>query len=218
MTVNAPYHLFWADNATRQETCRKFIQHEYQREFDAVIPHFLPYLLGMTQADGTLVAACGIKPATEGKLYLESYLDAPIEDVAHQQKGIELYRSGLVEIGNFATINGSSNARIMFAVLCLILNQSHFRHIAFTGTRKLRNIFSRLSLSPIELMEARPEQLDDATCWGSYYTQHPQVMMGDLIHGHEVLSKNSLLLSLFDSIPSFPFNTQELKHDAFCRN
>lgn len=216
MNVNVPYHLFWADTPDRQACCRRFMQQAYQREFNAVIPHYLPYQLGMTANDGSLVAACGVMPASEGRLYLENYLEAPVEQLASRQ-GLALERHQLAEIGNFAAADGAS-ARIMFVAICLVMNHNRFKHIAFTGTRKLRNIFARLNLDTVPLADAYPDALgSEAENWGSYYTQQPRIMLGDLAHGYDRLSKNSLLLSLFASIPSFPFRFKELKHDAIYR-
>lgn len=110
-------------------------------------------------------------------------------------------------MGNFAASDGAS-ARVMYAALCLLLNQYHYSWIVFTGTRKIRNIFHRLNLQPILLTPANAERLGDAAQeWGKYYLHDPQVMAGELIGGKTTLSQTSMLLSLFTALPDAPWIT-----------
>lgn len=102
MNIQAPYQLLFASNEQEANKLQQYIQREYSREFNATIPHFLPHLLGLYRADGALVGACGLNRGDAGDLYLERYLDAPIEAVIATQTGHSVLRNRLVEIGNFA--------------------------------------------------------------------------------------------------------------------
>ncbi|KFK92944.1 MULTISPECIES: thermostable hemolysin [unclassified Serratia (in: enterobacteria)] len=203
--IQAPYKLLFSRDNVQKALLQNYIQNEYSREFNATIPHFLPYLLGMYRADGKLVGACGLNRADLEPLYLERYLDAPIEAVIATHTGKNISRNRLVEIGNFAC-SEAGNARIMFAAICQLLCDNQLDYVLFTGTKKLRNIFHRLHLNPIELAPALPDRVgEEIKNWGKYYQQHPYVMMGDLNQGRQVLSKTSLLLSLFGPMPDiFP--------------
>ncbi|WP_075180415.1 thermostable hemolysin [Pantoea sp. 1.19] len=201
-TIQAPYQLRLADGTAQTATLQQFIQRAYRQEFNATIPHFLPLLLGLYRADGELVGACGLHRADAGPLYLERYLDTPIEQVFAAKTGERLSRPRLIEIGNFACAE-SGNARILFAALCLLLCANRLDHIAFTGTRKLRNIFHRLHLSPVELAPACADKIGaEGSLWGAYYENQPQVMVGQLRGGYDTLRKTSLLLTLFDAMPT----------------
>lgn len=83
----------------------------------------------------------------------EQYLDTPIETTLSSRLELPVPREAIVEIGNFGARDGAS-ARIMYAALCLLLNQYHYGWIVFTGTKKIRNTFYRLNLHPIQLMSA----------------------------------------------------------------
>lgn len=120
MNIQAPYPLLFAQNEQEENELQQYIQREYSREFNATIPHFLPHLLGLYRADGVLIGACGLNRGDFGTLYLEHYLDAPIEVVIATQTGHSVLRNRLVEIGNFAC-SESGNARIMFAAICRLL-------------------------------------------------------------------------------------------------
>lgn len=101
----------------------------------------MPWLLGMFDANGELKAACGVQPASMGKIYLEHYLDVPVEVVLSARLSHPVSRDSIVEIGNFAASDGAS-ARIMYAALCLLLNQYCYSWIVFTGTKKYAIPFS----------------------------------------------------------------------------
>jgi len=209
--IHAPYALLFAQDNSQHILLKRYIQNGYTKEFNATIPHFLPYLLGLYRADGLLIGACGINRADFGDLYLERYLDAPIEAVIATQTGEAIARDRLVEIGNFAC-SESGNARIMFAALCQLLCENKLDYVAFTGTRKLRNIFHRLNLMPLELAPALAAKMgEEADAWGDYYQNNPCVMIGNLKQGRQILSQTSLLLSLFSSMPCiFPVQTRIL--------
>src|SRR5690606_29134803 len=166
------------------------------------IPHFLPCLLGLYRADGLLVGACGLKQASEERLYLEQYLDQPIEAAIETRLGVRARRDRIVEVGNLAC-SEPGNARLMFAALCRLLCDNVLDHVVFTSTAKLRNSFHRLSLSLIELAPARADQVGEAAnAWGAYYHCQPKVMVGDLNQGRQALAQGSLLLSLLAPMPS----------------
>ncbi|MGY3925864.1 thermostable hemolysin [Aeromonas simiae] len=203
--IKAPYRLAIARIPEQVAQLQAYIQAAYTREFNATIPHFLPLLLGLYRADGMLVGACGLTPAGEAPLYLERYLDAPIEAAIAAGIGTTPSRDHLVEIGNFACAE-PGHARIMFAALCKLLCENELDYVVFTGTVRLRNIFHRLHLNPIELAQAQPERVgEDAAAWGEYYRCQPKVMAGDLGQGRRVLAESSLLLGLFEPMPTlFP--------------
>ncbi|VTR54948.1 Thermostable hemolysin [Serratia fonticola] len=101
----------------------------------------------MYRADGVLVGACGLNRADNAPLYLERYLDAPIEEVVAAQTGTILPRNRLVEIGNFAC-SESGNARIMFAAICRLLYENQLDYVAFTGTKKVEKYLPPVAPNP----------------------------------------------------------------------
>lgn len=198
--IQAPYRLVIADTPDEIGRLQGYIQTAYAREFDATIPHFLPTLIALYRADDPLVGACGLSLAT-APLYLERYLDAPIEAVIAERLGITTRRDRLVEVGNFACAE-PGHARIMFAALCKLLCENALDYVVFTGTARLRNSFTRLQLNPVELATALPERMgEEASAWGHYYHCKPRVMVGDLGLGRRVLANHSLLLGLFAPMP-----------------
>lgn len=200
--VRAPYRLKLAGTNQQEQALRTFIQHAYQREFSARIPHFLPILAGLYDADGELVAACGLNPAGNGRLYLEHYLAQPVEHLLGHQTGMAARRSAIVEVGNLAAQTPGAG-RLMFAAVVRLLHENGLEWVVFTGTAKLRNSFRHLHLAPVDLAEASADKVGgDAADWGHYYHCQPRVMAGCLKGAHQALEQNSLLLPLFAPMPA----------------
>ncbi|WP_226051404.1 thermostable hemolysin [Dickeya chrysanthemi] len=207
MRITSPYSLEWTRGGSEVSDISALIRSSYHQIYHATLSRCMPWLLGMYDANGELKAACGIQPASHGPLYLEHYLDNPVEAELSSRFAAPVSRTAIVEVGNFAAQDGAS-ARVMYAAVCQLLNQYRFSWIVFTGTKKIRNIFYRLNLQPLLLTSARPEQLGAAALeWGDYYQHDPQVMAGELIGGHTTLSHTSLLLSLFTASPDAPWIT-----------
>lgn len=205
MRIMSPYTLKWFPGGDEINAVSVLIRENYYQNHHARLSHCMPWLLGMYDGRGALKAACGIQSAGQGPLFLEHYLDQPIEALLASRITTSVARESIVEVGNFTAADGAS-ARVMFAAVCQLLYQYHFAWIAFTGTRKIRNTFHRLHLQPIHLAAARPEKLADAAReWGDYYQHDPQVMAGELPGGHATLSHSSLLLSLFTPLPAPPW-------------
>ncbi|MFK8260488.1 thermostable hemolysin [Erwinia sp. AnSW2-5] len=207
MIIQSPYSLKWCTGSEENNATAHFIREKYRETYHAHLAECMPWLLSLQDAQGKQNAACGIRLASAGPLYLEQYLDRPADVLISMHFSGEIPRHTIVEVGNFAASDGAS-ARVMYAAVCLLLNRYHFTHIVFTGTHKIRNIFSRLRLNPVLLTDARPERLaDNPQQWGSYYQYQPQVMAGELARGMAALSQNSLLFNLFKVLPACPWST-----------
>ena len=213
--IQAPYRLILAESPQQVMALQTYIQSAYTLEFNARIPHFLPCLLGLYRADGVLVGACGLKQASGERLYLEQYLEQPVEAAIETCLGVRPARNRIIEVGNFAC-SQPGNARLTFAALCRLLCDNALDYVVFTGTAKLRNSFTRLRLNPVELAPAQAHQVgDDASAWGEYYRCQPRVMVGDINQGREVLAQNSLLLNLLETMPTL-FSQHCLDHHMRC--
>ncbi|MGL4270382.1 MAG: thermostable hemolysin [Plesiomonas sp.] len=214
-----PYSLQVARSRQQQEPLKQFIQMAYTREFSASIPHFLPLLLGLYDEHSQLIGACGVNPATSGSLYLEHYLNAPVENIISQRLAessektdtLPVTRTQIAEIGNLAVSN-PGNGRLLFAALCRFLLADGYPWVTFTGTQKLRNSLHRLHLNPLLLANAHAEQVGaDAGAWGNYYHCAPQVMAGNIHDSLAILTRISPSVRLMPSpslssliLPGFP--------------
>ena len=128
-------------------------------------------------------AAAGYAAASVQALFLEQYLDGPIELTLAAALGRPVARAGIVEEGNLAAVSAGM-ARALIPLLARHLHRLGYRWVAFTATRALRNTFHRLGLRPLRLTRADPARLPDGgASWGTYYDHDPVVMAGKISHG-----------------------------------
>lgn len=160
-----------------------FIAARFGRAYGARLTHFLPHLLGVRDGLARWQAAAGYAAASAQELFLEQYLDAPIEAVLGHAVRRPIARNDVVEVGNLAAVSAGM-ARALIPLLARHLHRMGYRWVAFTATRALRNSFQRLGLQPLALAPADPARLPDrGASWGSYYAQDPVVMAGRISLG-----------------------------------
>ena len=165
-----------------------FIADSVHAIYGAEVSHFSEVLLGVRGKDGHWTAALGYTPAALGPLFLEHYLDAPVEAAisAHTRSPVE--RATIVEVGNLAAHHPGA-ARSLIVSTTQLLNSLSLRWVVFTATVSLLNSFSRLRLQPHVLAAADPARLPDGgQRWGSYYNTQPKVMFGDIHYGYSQLT------------------------------
>lgn len=160
-----------------------FIAARFARAYGARLTHFLPHLLGVQDGLGRWQAAAGYAAAGAQPLFLEQYLDQPVEQALTAAIGAPIARGSVVEVGNLAA-NSAGMARALIPQLARHLHRMGYRWVAFTATRALRNSFHRLGLKPVPIAAADPARLADGGAhWGSYYDQDPVVVAGKISLG-----------------------------------
>lgn len=167
----------------QRQAFEEFIAVRFSRAYGARLSHFLPHLLGVRDSLERWQAAAGYAAAAAQPLFLEQYLDQPIEHALASALGRPVARTSVVEVGNLAAISAGM-ARTLIPQLARHLHRLGYRWVAFTATRALRNSFKRLGLQPVALAAAdRARLADGGESWGSYYDQDPVVMAGRISLG-----------------------------------
>lgn len=165
-----------------------YIQRRFSEQHEARVTQFMPSLLGLQAADGILHGAVGLRGAGEGALFLEQYLDGPIEQAIEPLFGSRIVRDEIVEVGNLAA-DGRGTARRLIVELSSWLARGGFRWVTFTGTPALLNSFQRLGLPLTRIASADPARVGaQRSAWGRYYDLRPQVMVGEIPVGCRVLA------------------------------
>lgn len=158
----------------------RFIADVYQRAYGARIPGFAPMLVSVADDHG-IVAAAGWRSASD-RLYLERYLDAPIElCIARRGGGPPPERVRIVEVGHLATVRAGEGRRLMVR-LGLHLASIGYRWVASTATPGVRATFERAGVHGFVLGPATREAAGaDGEAWGAYYASGPSVVAGELL-------------------------------------
>jgi|SRR5690606_18179057 hypothetical protein len=166
-----------AASPSERAALERFIASRFAQAHGARLAHFCERLLGVTDPAGRLRAAAGYTPAAAHRLFVEQYLDAPVEAVLAPAAGCDIARHEIVEVGNLAARVGMG--RVLIPAIGAHLHAEGYRWVVFTATRELRNAFRRLHLEPLCLGPALPMRLaDGGAAWGTYYEHDPGVMAG----------------------------------------
>jgi hypothetical protein len=168
------------DQGERRASLQRFIAHTYAASFGARVGHFAEHLVGIASPTGEWRAAVGYTLARAPSLFLERYLDAPVEQVLGRVLGVAIAREQIVEVGNFAACTPGA-ARHVIVRMTALLQQLRLGWVVFTATRSLLNSFVRLRIEPIHLAHADPARLPDGgASWGCYYATRPAVMAASI--------------------------------------
>lgn len=174
-----------------------FIRRCFVAAHGARISHCMPRLLSLQDPRGELIAAFGLRAASNSSLFVETYLDRPVEDILQSRLGEAVRRDEIIEVGNLSALYPGA-ARWLIVALTAMLHDDGYKWVTFTGTTALRNGFSRLGLRPVELGAATLQHLPPAerADWGSYYDHSPMVMAGDIAYGYRALLQQRNLTEL----------------------
>lgn len=171
--------VVYSRDAAGRPALEAFIQEGFRRKHGAAVRSFMPVLIGLHDTSGRIVGAAGYRGAAREPLYLEQYLDQPVEGlIAARRSGRAIPRAAVAEIGNFAC-NDCATAVTMVGVLAAFLLDQHHRWVVFTATRTVRGIMRHLGISLGELGRAdKSRVVVTADDWGVYYASDPRVMLG----------------------------------------
>ena len=168
---------FSQHDADDRAEVERFISDVFRKAYGAKIKRFKPCLMSLRDHDNKLVAACGFISAAAGPLFLETYLDQPIENVLSAHTGLPVRRDDIVGVGNFS-VTEPGTARYLITAIVDRLHATSRQWAVFTAVPVVRNAFIKLGLNPVILGEPDKNRLsaEEQAEWGSYYAQKPQIM------------------------------------------
>jgi hypothetical protein len=166
-----------------------FIRAKFLKDHGAHLHHPMPHLFSLRRPGDEIVAAFGLREAGHERLFMECYLDEPVESRIARLSGREVARDRIIEVGNLAASPGGARAMIM--ALTKHLHESGIEWVTFTGVLALRHAFQRLGLRPLSIAAATPDRLSESerALWGRYFESRPVVMAGYVPHGHRMLMR-----------------------------
>lgn len=175
--TSAPSHAHHAPGSARRGEVEGFIRDIFAEHYDAQVTAFAPQLLSLEQA-GRITAAAGWRGADQAPLYLENYLDAPIEQLVSQIAQRPIARDKIVEVGNLAAAKPGGSVA-MIVTMARHFDRLGYEWVTFTATEELVRIFGRVGLPLLAIGRADPARLGaDAAQWGRYYETSPIVVTG----------------------------------------
>ena len=155
------------------------IRSGFGTHFGACIEGFMPrFALYKTMLGSSGVI--GVRGAGEDRLFLERYLNHPVERVIAEAAGSDVPRERIAEVGQFVTDDREVVAPF-FRDLVPFLKAEGYDWVCFTGTRRIRAILDRVGFHGLPIATADKSRVaDDTSDWGNYYDHQPVVIAGKL--------------------------------------
>lgn len=132
------------------------------------------------------LAMLGYTRARDSELFLERYLDAPVEQHIARAFGCNPGRDRIVELGNLAACDGNALVRLWGRAANDLGSEMEFA--VATLTAPLRAMFRRIGL-PIRVLAPATFACASAESWGSYYDHDPQVCAGRITEGQQAIDR-----------------------------
>lgn len=192
MMLPMPTFRWHEENAPDRIQVESYITDKFRKEYEADVSTFAPLLLSM-QCKKDLNAAIGLRPAEESSLFIEQYLDAPIEKSIQVAEGDAVKREEIIELSNLvATRRGSS--QLLFIIVGSVLYEAGYRWLVFNATDKVERITRKFPF-PMQVICAADSKClgEHAQEWGRYYETNPRVIVGDIRVAHKKAMNNRLL-------------------------
>ena len=157
------------------EACN-YIHRRFARQYDAQINTFMPRIAIMHR-DGVIKAAAGLRRADQNTvLFIEHYLDEPIETILINHFGTpDIVRENTAEIGNLAA-TGPGAIPGLFAHYAAVLEALGIEYLTCNATPQVQAIIQHLGLPFEGLIRAERCRIPDPEQWGRYYDTPSHVM------------------------------------------
>ena len=156
--------LFEPESASSKNSDRrdveKFIHRVFSRAYGADLNHYLPRLMSLRNPDNRVIAALGMREASSGPLFLETYLDSPVEHVISRLSDTLTTRKQIMEVGNLASMHRGGLRNLIIA-LTSYLRGAGSEWVVFTAVPAVRNAFEALDLPLYTLAVADKSRLDE---------------------------------------------------------
>lgn len=164
-----------------RQSVESFITNTYAQAYNAKIGVHYPTLMSVRNENGDILSAAGFRYAATDPLFLEQYLETPIESV------LNVNRHAVTEIGNLASGGGGASL-FLFAALAAYLDGRNQSHAVITGTSSIEKHLKAFGLKPSRLAPADPSLLlQKDEDWGTYYDTEPHVLAGQVAAGYKRL-------------------------------
>lgn len=169
------------------DAVRQLIGERY-RLVHAACPPVAFHDFATRQVGGKISATLGYRRADREQLFLEAYLDKPVEFALTEVIGRRFDRHDIIEIGNLAADNAMAMIGLWADAANDLGNDAEIAVAVLTAP--LRSMFRRLGLRLHVIGEARAERLGQAASqWGSYYQLEPVICAGLIAEGQDRLAK-----------------------------
>ena len=158
----------------------RFAHRAYNDTYGANIKSYSNEFLTLYSRDKGVLSCLGINDTSIKPLFLEQYLDGPVEVLLEKITGKRVNRESIVEVGTLA-VTSQGMCRLMMSALAGLMAGRGKSYLVFTAVRTIRNTLRRLGVPFTIISKASKTKLTNSTNdWGRYYKSDPEVIVVDL--------------------------------------
>lgn len=159
---------------SERQSLEHYIAQRFDQAYQAKVNEFLPHLVRVTCC-GNTSAAVGIRCAAESPLFVEQYMECPVEQKLSEIGG-QTKRESIAELGNLvASHRGVS--QLLFLVIANSLYLADIEWVIFVATKQVASLVKKFQCPVKDLGKADPGCLSDGgKKWGSYYATDPHLL------------------------------------------
>jgi hypothetical protein len=166
-------------DSTERASLEARIRSGFGMHFDACIEGFMPRFAHYRHASGA-TGVIGIRCAADEPLFLESYLNTPVESAIADTTGAPIGRDRIVEVGQFV-VDDRDIVTSFFRDLVPFLIENGYDWVCFTGTDRIRALLARVGFHGLPVARADAARVrNTGDRWGRYYDFDPVVILGKL--------------------------------------
>jgi hypothetical protein len=164
-------------NSPYRDEVESFIALIFKQQHGAIITEFMPELVALRDSEGKLMAAFGMRKAANEPLFLEQYIDEPIEVLMADKLGQYIPRDAITCIGNLAVAN-PRNAGVLITHIIQHSLDIGIEWCVATAHHSLQNglVKAGRNVYPLHFADKLSLPLEEQDKWGSYYDKMPQVV------------------------------------------
>ena len=150
------------------------IQTLYWKRYNAILATFAPTIVAELDSTGGIACAAGLRFGY-GLLYLENYLNLPVEQFLELHVADAVSRDRVVEVCHLASPDPGRSLSFVHKLIEM-LRAMRTEWAIFTATKLLRSLLQRSGLPMLELARAERARVSDSEMWGSYFEHDPRIM------------------------------------------
>ena len=176
---------------TNRLAVESFVASQFFKNHQAEVSEFLPYLMS-AETEKKITSAIGFRIATRQPLFLEQYLNQPVEARLSQLRQEPVSRQAIAEIGNLAS-SAPGSSQMLFVLVISVLHRAGIDWAIFTATRPVQRMIASLGINCLDICTAHEVQLKQSKdSWGDYYAHQPKVIAGHLETAYNRLCEHSV--------------------------
>ncbi|MCW5253060.1 thermostable hemolysin [Streptomyces sp. SHP 1-2] len=177
---------------------------------------FIRYIEHDATGREEIQACAGISYPENGEVFLEQYLDAPVEEILSAHAGEFVDRRDILQVSSIASVRPSAGMELIqaFPLVFACLGRPY---AAMTMTGRLAAVMQRVGVVLHPVCQADGSRLPAAELarWGRYYATRPVVGYGHISEQTDLLLRGvgRYVLDALD-IRLVPSQREELAHAA----